>query len=592
MSKESVKNEVEVKVDPITLGVIGNYLSSVCDEMANTVIRSAYSTVIRDCMDFATALCDRNGQMVAQGVTIPFQLGSIPFALGATIKKYQGRIFPGDVYIMNDPFEGGIHLPDIFLFKPIFYQDELMGFSAVVAHHLDVGGRVPGSAACDNTEIFQEGLRIPPLKLYDRGEPSESIFQILEKNVRVPIMTLGDIRAKLAACRSGEKGMLKLAERHGVKALEHYFAELIEYTERMVRHEIQTWPDGEYTFTDYMDDDGVNSDPIPIKVKMIVRGDSLTIDFSGSSPQVQGGINSPLPFTFSCCGYAVRSVMQADIPNTSGLFRPLHVIAPEGSILNPVMPAASSMRGVTGFRLADALFGTLAQIVPQRVPAAGEGGNSIIIIGGYNKEREPFVVFDLVGGTWGARPTKDGNDGLTNPATVISNIPAEVMELEYPVRLEQYSLTQDSGGAGKYRGGLAITREWRYLGDQPANLSIRSDRRDHPPYGLFGGKPGAPSWTIVNGDTEKKRVLPTKVTDTLNPGDVIRHIQAGGGGWGDPLERDCVAVRRDVINEKVSIAKAEELYGVVIDPESLRVDEEATRGRRAELRVQEVKGSS
>ena len=226
---------------------------------------------------------------------------------------------------------------------------------------------------------------------------------------------------------------------------------------------------------------------------MIVRGDSLTIDFSGSSPQVQGGINSPLPFTFSCCGYAVRSVMQADIPNTSGLFRPLHVIAPEGSILNPVMPAASSMRGVTGFRLADALFGTLAQIIPQRVPAAGEGGNSIIIIGGHNKEREPFVVFDIVGGTWGARPTKDGNDGLTNPATVIANIPAEVMELEYPVRLEQYSLTQDSGGAGKYRGGLAITRDWRYLGDQPANLSIRSDRRDHPPYGLFGGSPGAPS---------------------------------------------------------------------------------------------------
>ena len=349
--------------------------------------------------------------MVAQGVTIPFQLGSIPFALGATIKKYQGRIFPGDVYIMNDPFEGGIHLPDIFLFKPIFLPGRVDGLFRRRGSSPGRGWARARQCSLRQYRDFPGGLRIPPLKLYDRGEPSESIFQILEKNVRIPIMTLGDIRAKLAACRSGEKGMLKLAERHGVKALEHYFAELIEYTERMVRHEIQTWPDGEYTFTDYLDDDGVDPDPIPIKVKIIVRGDSITVDFSGSSPQVQGAINSPLSFTISCCGYAVRSVMQADIPNTSGFFRPLHVIAPEGSILNPVMPAACSMRGIVGFRLADALFGALAQIVPQRVPAAGEGGNSCIIIGGYSKAREPFVLFDLVAGTWGARPTKDGNDG-------------------------------------------------------------------------------------------------------------------------------------------------------------------------------------
>jgi N-methylhydantoinase B len=247
------------------------------------------------------------------------------------------------------------------------------------------------------------------------------------------------------------------------------------------------------------------------------------------------------------------------------------------------MPAASSMRGVVGFRLADALFGALAQVVPRAIPAAGEGGNSLIIIGGYNKKRQPFIMFDLVAGTWGARPDKDGNDGITNPAAVIANIPAELMELEYPVRLEQYALAQDSGGAGKYRGGLAVVREWRFLGDQTANLTIRSDRRDFPPYGLFGGGKGAPSWNIVNPGSATERLLKTKVTDSLLPGDLIRHVQPGGGGWGDPFERDPIAVLRDVMNDKVSSAKAEELYGVVIDATHSKVDEEATKERRTAM---------
>ncbi len=566
----------QAKIDPITLRLIENYLSSVANEMANTVIRTAYSTVVRDCMDFSTALCDRSGQMVAQGVTI---------------RKFEGRIFPGDIFIMNDPFEGGIHIPDIFIFHPVFYEQRLIGFSAAVAHHLDLGGRVPGSAACDNTEIFQEGIRLPPLKLYERGVETESIFQILEKNVRVPIMTLGDIRAKLAACRTGEKGMLELAARYGPEVLYAYFTELLNHSERSVRAEIRTWKDGEYSFTDYLDDDGVDPEAIPLEVKMTVQGDSLTVDFTGSSPQVNGSINSPLPFTVSCSGYAVRSIIQEDIPNTSGIFRPIRVIAPEGSILNPVMPAASGMRGVTGFRLCDALFGALAQVVPEKVPAAGEGGNSLIIIGGYRKNREPFVLFDLVAGTWGARPSKDGNDGLTNPASVIANIPAELMELEYPVQLQQYSLTRDSGGAGRYRGGLAITREWLYLGDQQATLSTRTDRCDHPPYGLFGGKPGGTSQTILNPGTPQEQVLGKKVTLGVNPGDVILHVQPGGGGWGDPLERDPAAVRRDVENEKVSVAKAEELYGVVIDSETLGLDGEATRKRRTQLRSKPTNGS-
>lgn len=570
----------QIQTDPITRELIRNYLSSVADEMANTVIRTAYSTIVRDCMDFSTALCDRNGQMIAQGVTIPFQLGSIPFALGSTIRKFRGNIHPGDIFIMNDPFEGGIHIPDIFLFHPIFYQNELIGFSAVISHHVDVGGRVPGSAACDNTEIFQDGLRIPPLKLYDRGMPNEAIFEILEKNVRVPVMLMGDLRANLAACKTGEKGMIELASQYGPEQLDLYYRELLDYTERMIRAEITKWRDGVYTFTDHLDDDGVDPVPIPIVITMTVHGDSVTIDFTGTSDQVRGGINCPLPFTISCCGYAVRSIIQGDIPNTSGLFRPIEVIAPEASIVNPVMPAASGMRGVVGFRLADALFGCLAQIVPEKVPAAGEGGNSLVIIGGYNRKREPFVMFDLMAGTWGARPTKDGNDGLTNPGSVISNIPAELMELEYPVRVEQYALCKDTGGAGMYRGGLAVAREWRYLGDTEASLSVRSDRHDFPPYGLSGGLHGMPSSMVINSDTDRQRILRTKATDVLKPGDSVRHVQAGGGGWGNPLRREPVRVQLDVLNDKVSLDKAEELYGVVIDPGSFEVSEAATTSVR------------
>ena len=574
------------QVDPITLGLIRNYLSSVADEMANTVIHTAYSTIVRDCMDFSTALCDRSGQTIAQGVTIPVHLGSVHTALGYVIRQYQGRIFPGDIFLMNDPFQGGIHIPDIFVFKPVFCEDQLLGYSAVVSHHLDLGGRVPGSVACDNTEIFHDGIRIPPLKLYERGVANEAIFQLLEKNIRVPIQTFGDLRSNLSALRMGEKGLLSLAGRYGVESLEVYFAELLNYTEAMVRAELRTWPDGEYSFTDYLDDDGVDAGEIPIKVKMIVEGDSLTVDFTGTSPQVKGGINSPYAFTISCCGYAVRSIMQADIPNTSGMFRPIRIIALEGTVVKPVMPAASGMRGVVGFRMADALFGAMAQIVPHRIPAAGEGGNSLIFIGGYDRERKPFIMSDVISGTWGARPTKDGIDGLTNPGSIISNIPAELMELDYPVRIEQYALTRDTGGAGKYRGGVAIIRDWRYVGDEPANLTIRSDRRDHPPYGLSGGLSGSPSSNVVNPGTGKERILRTMVTDTLQPGDLIRHIQPGAGGWGDPFQRDPTAVERDVQDDKVSIAKAEELYGVVIDSETLQLDRQATQELRLRLRAE------
>lgn len=327
---------------------------------------------------------------------------------------------------------------------------------------------------------------------------------------------------------------------------------------------------------------GVNQDPIPIHVKLTVRGDSLVVDFDGSSPQVRGALNSPLPFTKSATAYAIRSVMQSDIPHTAGIFRAIEIKAPLGSILNLVMPAASSMRGVTGFRVADAVLGALAQIVPERVPAAGEGGASLVFIGGYREYGEAFVMSDIIAGTWGGRPSKDGNDGLTNPAAVLSNIPAELMELEYPVRLEQYALVPDTGGAGKFRGGLAIVRDWRVM-CREANVSTRSDRRKYQPYGLFGGHPGSSSLSVLNPDTNPV-ALGSKDTFKVHKGDLIRHVTAGAGGWGDPLERDPEKVLLDVRNEKVSTDRARELYAVVIDSEKLQIDDEGTRLLRTQKR--------
>ena len=343
--------------------------------------------------------------------------------------------------------------------------------------------------ACDSTEIYQEGLRIPPLKLYDRGRPSQAIFQILEKNVRVPKLVLGDLHANLAALRTGERGFLELVENYGKEDLKFYLDALLDYTEELVRAEIRSWPDGEYEFEDYIDDDSVDPDSIPIHVKLTVEDDSIVVDFHGSSPQVRGAINSPLPFTISACAYAIRSVMQGEIPHTSGLFRAIEVIAPEASIVNPVMPAATNMRGVTGFRMADALLGALAQVVPDRTPAAGEGGNSLLIFSGYQEDREAFILFDLVCGTLGGRPNKDANDGLTNPASVVSNIPAELLELEYPVQLEQYALVQDTGGAGKYRGGLALVRDWRLLANEAIVSAPLRPEKTPPvrPAGRFEG---------------------------------------------------------------------------------------------------------
>ncbi|MDH4345138.1 MAG: hydantoinase B/oxoprolinase family protein [Thermoleophilia bacterium] len=576
------------EVDPVTLQVVANAFATIADEMATTIFRTAHSTVVRDGMDFSAALLSAGGETVAQAVSVPFHLGSIPVAMERLLERFGDDLRPGDVFLMNDPFDGGIHLQDLFVFKPVHRQGELIGFTATTAHHGDVGGRLPGSSACDNTEIFQEGIRLPWLRLYDAGEPVEDVFRILEANVRIPRMTLGDLGAQVAACTVAERALLALADRHGNARLAALQDALVEHTERLVRAEIATWPDGTATFTDYLDSDGIERRDVPIVATVTIEGDEVTADLTESAPMVRGSLNSTRSFVQACVYQAVRAALTADVPNTSGAFRPIHVLTRPGTVAEVVMPAASSMRGVTGFRVLDAVNGALAQLVPDRVAAAGEGGNTLAIFGAERPEGGRFVFYELVVGTWGATPEADGNDGLTNPASLAANIPVEVAESEFPIVVERYGLVPDSGGAGMHRGGLAVERVWRCL-TPSTSLIVRSDRSDHPPYGLAGGHPGATSQNRLQRADGTTSALPGMFSIVIDQGDVYEHRTAGGGGFGDPLERDPALIASDVANEKVTLEAARELYGVVLTAGGA-IDRSETDGLRAERRQRDREG--
>jgi N-methylhydantoinase B len=539
-------------IDAVTQQIVGNALASIADEMATTIFRTAHSTVVRDGMDFSAAICDCSGETVAQGVTVPFHLGSVPHAMRTLLAKFGDDLHPGDVFVMNDPFDGGIHLQDIFVFKPIFYGGRLIGFATTTAHHGDVGGRLPGSSACDNTEIFQEGIRLPWLRLYDRGEPVEVVFQVLRANVRIPRMTLGDLAAQVAATSVAERALQELAAKHGPDRLADLMTGLIDYTERLVRREIASWPDGTASFTDYLDSDGIERADVRITATVTIDGDEITADLTDCAPMVRGSLNSTRSFIEACVYQAVRCALTVEIPNTSGAFRPVHVLTKPGTIAEVVMPGASSMRGVTGFRVLDAVNGALAQLVPTRVPAAGEGGNTLAIFGADRPDGGGrFIFYELIVGTWGGTPTHDGNDGLTNPASLAANIPVEVAETEFPILVERYGLLPDSGGAGEHRGGLAVERVWRCL-TPDTSLIVRSDRSAHAPYGLQGGKPGALSSNVLIRADGTEEILPSMFSITIQTGDVYVHRTAGGGGWGHPAERDPQRVADDLADGKVT----------------------------------------
>ena len=569
--------------DPIGFELFKNSLFSIADEMALTICRTTYSGVLRDNMDFSTAFADADGKLVAQGLTLPGHLGSIPTALDVVVERFGDDTHPGDMFILNDPFDGGMHLPDIFIFKPIFVGGERIAYAATICHHADVGGRVPGSNASDSTEIYQEGLRIPPLKLYDRGRSNDAIWAFVERNVRIPIQVFGDLRAQLAACNIAERQFLELVEAYGVETSRTYMQEVINYAERLTRAAVANLPDGEFSFEDWIDDDGIELDkPIRLTCRIEKKGDRMVVDWTGTSDQVRGAINNTLSFTKAASYTAIRSVLPQGIPNNEGVFRVIDVIAPPGTIANGVLPAACAARGLTGFRMVDCAFGALAMMLPDRVCAASDGGNTCITIGGYDAERQPFICVDFTAGTWGGRPWADGLQGNSNMFANMASQSAEVMEAEQPVQILAYEFMQDRAGPGMFRGGAPYRRDIQ-LDEAEAVLQIRSDRKKIRPYGLYGGRPGQPSSNVLNPD-RNARPLESKVTTTMFRGDVIRHEWAGGGGWGDPLDRDPARVLRDVRNEYVSEESARDDYGVVIDTATWTVEEAATEARRDALK--------
>ena len=569
--------------DPFAFELFKNAAYSIADEMALTVLRTAYSSVLKGSMDYSTALCDGEGKMVAQGLTLPQHLGSIPVALSSVMGHYGNEMQPGDVYIMNDPFDGGMHLPDIFIFKPIYYEGERVAFAATICHHTDVGGRVAGSNAADSTECYQEGLRIPPLKLFEAGERNEALWMMIEKNVRVPILVQGDMRAQLSACHTGETGFLDLVKRHGVANARVYMAEIIDYTERLTRAAVSKLPDGVYDFEDWLDDDGVDfGNPIRMKVTIRKEGDHLSADWTGTSPQVKGALNATLSFTQAAVYIAVKSILPGDIPSNEGFFRVVEVTAPPGTIANAVLPAATAARGLTGFRQVDCCFGALAKMVPDRVGAASDGGNVGVSLGGYSADLSPFIYVDFFAGAWGGRPWADGLQGNANLCANLSSTSAEVTEVETPLQILTYEFIPDAMGAGKFRGGAPFRRDYR-MREEEGTMQIRLDRCAFHPFGLNGGTHGRLARNIFNPGRDDENMT-GKVTRTIHRGDVFRYEMAGAGGWGDPLDREPVSVLKDVRNEYVSLNAARHEYGVVIDAHSWSVDEDQTSALRKVLR--------
>ncbi len=551
----------------IELELLKNAAESVADQMALTIVRTARSSVAKDSMDFSTSLVNVKGDVVAQGLCQPRHMCAIPSAAGAVIERYKGQYQEGDIYILNDPYEGGTHLPDIYLFKPVFLERKLIGFSCAIVHHTDVGGRVAGGNASNSTEIYQEGLRIPPLKLYDAGEPNETLFRIIDKNVRVPDKVAGDFRAQISACELGERGFQDLGRQYGLDRLETLFDHLLDYTEELTRQAISRLQDGQWEFADHIDNDGFTNDPVPIRVKIKKAGDTITADYTGTSPQVKGAINSTLSYTSSITYACVKSVLGVDIPNNAGFFRPINIVAPEGSFVNPQLPAPVAARGLAAMRITETLFGAFAKMLPDKIFACGVGLDTGVTIAGYFADRRPFLFLEFMYVSWGGGPDRDGIDGASLPHSNYSNTPIEVIEAEQPVMIDCYGFVPDRCGAGKFRGGLAFQRHYRLLADE-ADLQLRSDRQKYLPYGLHGGQSGKPSISQMNRNDGDLETLPSKGLFQMQRGNVFHHITAGAAGWGDPLDRDVNNILEDVVNEKLSPEYVRREYSVVVERNS------------------------
>ena len=575
-------------LDLITLEVLRNKFDVIADEMEIVLLKSAYSSIVKEGLDASAALFTTQGETIAQAASIPIHLGSLVPAVQRILQEFPpATMAEGDVYIMNDPYDGGSHLPDIVIVVPIVDQGTTVALSTTMTHNQDVGGKTPGSVPTDATDIFQEGLRLPPLKFYQRGEPNQTLHAILQKNVRIPDILMGDLHGQVAAGNVGKQRFIELLHEYGHETVRTAIANLMDRAETMTREHLSAIPDGSYTFADYLDNDGIDLEQrITIQATVTIQGSEITCDFSGSSPQVQGPLNCVPTAAIAGAYYVIRTITDPAIPNNSGCYRPIHLYLPEGSVVNPRPPAAVNARTATIIRIADVLHGALVQALPGKLPAASSGQLLVASFGGFDRRRGvPYVTSELGAGGVGARPSKDGIDVLEMGPSNCMNIPAEAIEMNYPLRIRRYGLRLDSGGAGQYRGGLGAIKTFEAV-DGDVVVSIRGERYFTPPWGLYGGHPAASAQAWIERRDGSIEEIPSKRVFTLHQGECLHVETPGGGGYGDPLQRDPEAVHQDVLDRRLTVQSACEQYGVILEESTLAVNLPATQQRRASLRQQ------
>jgi N-methylhydantoinase B len=532
--KDDAKDDIG-RIDPITLEVLRNALEATAQEMGGVLKLTAFSPNIKERMDASCAIFDAEAQLVALAEHVPIHLGSMLKAVSPTLAAV-GALAPGDVVIVNDPFVGGAHLPDITLIAPVHTGDALIAYVATRAHHADVGGMEPGSMPGRSTEVYQEGLVIPPLRLYAGGELRADVLSLILANVRTPMERRGDLNAQLAALRVGERRLAELARRHGARVLTQGFAAILDYAERRMRRRIAGLPQGTFVAEDCLDDDGSSDEPVWVRLRVDVTSDKLILDFAGSSPQRRGNINAVAPMTHSAVFFAVKVLTDPTIPANAGLLRPIEIKIPKGSFLDAQPPAAVCTGNTeTSQRVSDTVLKAFAQLAPERIPAASQGTMNLIGVGGTDsrpgpRSGRPYAYIETIAGGQGGRPMGDGMDGVQCNMTNTMNTPVEALEIAYPLRVERYEIRDGSGGAGRHRGGHGVVRALTVLGE--ARVSLQSDRRRFAPHGLAGGADGTPGRNWVRDRDGTVRELPGKVSLTLQAGETVGVETPGGGGWG------------------------------------------------------------
>jgi N-methylhydantoinase B len=549
---------IEAPFDQITLEVIGSALLSVAEEMGEALIKASYSSNIKERQDCSTAVFNLRGEVIAQAEHIPMHLGSLIMIVAETLRRYPlAELREGDVFIGNDPYTGGsTHLPDITVATPVFHEGEPVGFVANIAHHADGSGR-------ETRSIYDEGLRIPPIRVVEAGRLREDVMELLLLNFRLPRERRGDFRAQFAANRIGADRLRELLTRHGRKTCEAAMDELLAYGERKIRAALAAIPDGIYTGEDWMDDDGAGGAPVPVRVRITVTGDAIALDFAGTGGQVPGDINVVYLALVATVYYALKALLDPTIPANGGFYRAIRVLAPEGSIVHAQPPAPVAWRTQTCQRIADVVFRALAPALPARVIGATNGANSAWVFSGVNPRTGQYYVYlETIGGGSGARAGKDGLDGVQVHITNTSNLPVECLEMEYPLLVEEYALVDDSGGPGRFRGGLGLRRTIRVLAGDATFLGTL-DRAHFAPWGVFGGGEGGRASLAMNAGTPSARALASKVAGLkVGEGDAVTIVTPGAGGYGPPEERDRTLVDRDVREGKVSPEVARAAYGV------------------------------